>query len=82
MKVLKEDLQKLAPILTQLDTQDRRERYEHGDFPRAHTTKDLWKRYRWDLYWKACDLGGTLDSDMYNDAHIDTALRSLVRDFN
>ena len=82
MRVSKEDLQRLAPVFTQLDTHERRDRYERGDYPRAHTTKDLWKRYRWDLYWEGYSLGGKLDSNVYGDAHIDTALRSLVPDFN
>lgn len=54
--------------------------YETGQFVNAEKTKDLSKRFRWDLFHAAgltkyaCDV-------LYNymdDTHIDTALRAIV----
>jgi hypothetical protein len=75
MKVSPKDLDNLIFALAPLDTLERRAKYTSGDYPRANTTKDLWQRYRWDLYW-AC--GYKLDNGKYADAHIDTALRNAV----
>jgi len=75
MKVSLEELNDLSSAIAPLDTIEMRAKYLSGDYPRANTTKDLWQRYRWDLYW-AC--GYKLDNDKYADAHIDTALRNAV----
>jgi hypothetical protein len=72
-------LEELCAIVP-FDTAERRSLYINGRFPRANAVQDLDKRYRWDLlndvlgYRFACkcyDTGLT-------DAHIDSALRSLV----
>lgn len=73
MKVSKDDIATLRTAIEKIDTLELRDKYARGDYPRSELTKDLNKRYRWDLYW-AC--GVNLDG--YLDAHIDTALRSVV----
>ena len=80
MKVHSDDIETLNRILSPLDTDERREIYRNGDFPRAELVKDLNKRYRWDLYWSAVRAGNSLPDSThgYNDAHIDTALRKIV----
>lgn len=75
MKVSPKDLDNLIFALAPLDTLERRAKYTSGDYPRAHTAKDLWKRYRWDLYWEC---GYELNNGKYLDDHIDTALRNAV----
>lgn len=80
MKVTDAHRAVLAEAITPLDTTERRELYRTGQFPRADQVRDLDKRYRWDLYWLVVRNGQSLpdSTDGYNDAHIDTALRSLV----
>ena len=63
-----------------LDTNEVRDAYRSGNYPRAEHTKDVDKRYRWDLLhassiqaWDLYDIPGV------NDSHIDSALRSIVR---
>lgn len=68
---------------TGLSESDIRERYRARQIPRADSVQDIDKRFRWDLYWAAArhapDGRGMPDStNGYNDAHIDTALRSIV----
>jgi hypothetical protein len=81
MKVSSEHFAILNKIITPLNTNELREKYRWGDFPRAHLVEDLDKRYRWDLYWQAVRNGNSLpdSTDGYNDAHIDTALRKIVK---
>jgi hypothetical protein len=58
-----------------------RQRYRDRQIPRGELVQDIDKRFRWDLYWAAARHApnGLPDStDGYNDAHIDTALRSIV----
>ena len=54
--------------------------YSNGNFPRADKTKDLNKRYRWDLFYHATRFErGYRDELTYlQDSHIDTALRNIV----
>lgn len=59
--------------------------YANGVFPRAAAVKDLWKRYRWDLYWHATATANAPWSGLrsrlaqyLSDDHIDTALRKIV----
>jgi hypothetical protein len=80
MKVTAEHLAVLRDTLTPLDTDERREAYRSGQFPRASLVQDVDKRYRWDLYWAAARGGRSLpdSTEGYNDAHIDTALRAVV----
>lgn len=81
MKVTAVDRDLLANVIEPLDTPDRREAYRAGQYPRSAFTVNVNKRYRWDLYWVAVRNGHTLpdSTNGYNDAHIDTALRSIVR---
>ena len=85
MKIKPEHLARLKDLIEPLDTETRRTQYLKGDFHNADKVKDLNKRYRWDLYWEAT--AGThhneLRNQMYvymNDDHIDTALKSIVKD--
>lgn len=86
LKITGADLEKLKAAVSPLDTQQRREIYRTGKFPRAELVKDLNKRYRWDLlYASRLKIGDGLgikgDVDLYaylNDNHIDSALRSFV----
>ncbi len=81
MKMKPEHIKYMQDAIAPLDTEERREAYRTGNFPRADKVKDLEKRYRWDLFWAAnltrwcCD---TLYSYI-SDTHIDTALRSIVK---
>lgn len=91
MKVTPEHLQEIregiALILAHvekengLDEAALRAKYLARDIPRGDLVQDIDKRFRWDLYWGASRLtGGLPDSTSgYNDAHIDTALRAVVR---
>jgi hypothetical protein len=69
----------LRAAIIPLDTAERRAQYRSGNFPRADAVQDLDKRYRWDLLWASGAMCLLWDSDAdYKDAHIDTALRSVV----
>jgi hypothetical protein len=80
MKVIPEHQAVLYRIITVLDTPERRDDYRNGRFDRADRVKDLDKRYRWDLFWQAWRTNHNVSLHLqgYNDAHIDTALRSMV----
>lgn len=78
MKVSSADLAALRKVVSALDTDERRATYKAGDFPRSELTKDLDKRYRWDLLWDTRGHKVLTGIDGYQDAHIDTALRSIV----
>jgi len=54
--------------------------YEAGQFANADKTKDLSKRFRWDLFHAAGGTKFACDTlyDYLNDDHIDTALRAIV----
>jgi hypothetical protein len=85
MKITDEDFKKLAEMITPLDTPERRAAYKQGNYPRSEFTRNVNKRYRWDLLFKAGGLfqQGNFMSELYrylNDSHIDTALRKLVPD--
>jgi len=73
MKMGQEEYDAMASAIAPHDTEENRARYRSGDYPRSEGTKDVDKRYRWDLFWaskhKPSDLA---------DAHIDTALRRAV----
>jgi hypothetical protein len=87
LKIKPEDLEVLRLAVTPFDTEELRAKYRNGDFPRSELTRDLDKRYRWDLMWmtrlKLGDgVGVKGDLDLYaylNDLHIDSALRFLVK---
>lgn len=86
LKIKPEDLQKLKSAIAPLDTSHRRELYRSGRFPRAEAVRDLNMRYRWDLLnasglkiGDGVGIPGDLNLYQYlNDAHIDSALRSIV----
>lgn len=85
MKMTDADFQKLATRVVPLDTQERRQIYREGKYPRAEFTKDVNKRYRWDLLFASGGRfhHGNFMTNLYkylNDAHIDTALTKLVPD--
>ena len=86
-----EDMRKRIELL---DTDETRQAYREGRFPRADSVKDLDMRYRWDLFY-ASKCGEVLDSHgaysvsaiarngvsvtgTITSAHIDTALRRIV----
>ena len=85
MKIKPEHLARLKDLIEPLDTETRRIQYLKGDFHNADKVKDLNKRYRWDLYWDS-----TVGADhatfraalwfYMNDDHINTALKSIVKD--
>ncbi len=77
MKVKPEHVAALRALIEPLDTEQVREAYRQGQYPRAALTKDVNRRYRWDLMWAAKAYDVVKDQD-YNDAHIDTALKSIV----
>ena len=85
MKIKPEHLAKLEALIEPFDTLQRRTQYLKGAFHNADKVKDLNKRYRWDLFWDAT--AGTHHNELrnqmweyMNDTHIDTALKSIVKD--
>jgi len=85
VKMTPEHQRVLRAAIRPFDVPDIRERYIDGDFPRANAVQDLEKRFRWDLFWMAYRThrdSMTPIMEDYNDAHIDTALRSIVRPLN
>ena len=83
MKVTPEHLETIREAIAATgyaDDEAIRERYRRREIPRGSLVQDIDKRFRWDLYWAAArQSGGLPDStEGYNDAHIDTALRSIV----
>lgn len=86
LKIKEQDLQVLKSRIERLDTPARREMYKAGNYARANLTKDVDKRYRWDLLWTTglklgdgVGIKGDLDLYAYlDDSHIDSALRSIV----
>ena len=83
MKMLKEHYDGLkGKIQTFLaENPESVERYESGHFPRSELTKDLNKRFRWDLFSMMVRADASLTQTMYaylTDDHIDTALKSIV----
>jgi hypothetical protein len=90
MKLGADIVQALAERIAPLDTNETRQAYREGRFPRADKVKDLDMRYRWDLFYAArgSDIvspnSGSIVSSNASDlvgvtsAHIDTALRRIV----
>lgn len=76
MKVSAEHLANMRAAIEPLDTDETRERYRQGNFPRADRVKNLDMRYRWDLLWSSGAYGEEFDG--YKNDHIDTALRAIV----
>lgn len=80
MKVSVREYEALKERLGPLDTEEARQAYRDGRFPRAELVHDLNKRYRWDLFYfaegyKCLDEGY---SGNYNGDHIYTALRHII----
>ncbi|HSW91502.1 MAG TPA: hypothetical protein VLG09_02560 [Candidatus Saccharimonadales bacterium] len=88
MKLSKEHYELLEQAISKLDTPELRDKYIASDFAHSERVKDLDKRYRWDLYWEARRNNpghrgfGDIDCGLYNDSHIDTALRKIVPTLN
>lgn len=90
MKATKGQLDALRAVCVPLDTTDARARYRAGDFARADKCRDVYMRYRWDIFysargWDALVLPGMGDSGDVaartgglTGEHIDTMLRSIV----
>lgn len=82
MKMTPEDLATIRDAIAPLDRETIRNVYRSGRFPRADRVKDLDKRYRWDLFHTA--MSAARICEFYDrgltDIHIDTALRSVVRE--
>ena len=81
MKITEHDLGVLRRLIEPHDTPERRKRYLEGDFHNAHKVRDLNCRYRWDLY-THCVPSHDMRRlyDYLDDKHIDTALRSIVKE--
>ena len=77
MKVSADILEAMRERIAPLDTPERRATYLAGEFPRAHLVKDLYVRYRWDLFHavKGYEIVGR---GKLTSQHIDTALRKVV----
>lgn len=73
MKVIAEHVQAMKEAIAPFDTEDMRGIYRAN----AHVANDINRRYRWDLARKA-RVFHLLPDGEYNDAHIYTALRSIV----
>lgn len=84
MKVSSTDLENLRATIAEIATPERRLFYvldEKGGSRAVVTAKDINKRFRWDMYWIAVTNGFTFSNiNELNDAHIDTALRNVVKD--
>lgn len=74
MKMTSDDFERLHHVITAHDTFECR----LGFSTSAVSASDINKRYRWDLYWLVWDEGFRFIGN-YSDAHIDTALRKIVR---
>ena len=80
MKATPTQIDRIASAVTPLDTDANRNAYASGNYPNADRTKDVDKRYRWDLLnagggWRL--VCGLYDEGL-TDVHIDSALRSIV----
>lgn len=79
MRISASALEALREAIAPLDTEAARDRYRRGDYPRAELVRDVNKRYRWDLFYAARGSIIVADEDL-SDAHVYTALRSMVAD--
>jgi hypothetical protein len=85
MKLGADIVQAIRERIEPLDTNETRQAYREGRFPRADKVRDLDMRYRWDLFYAARgsdivepDAGRIIDSRGITTDHIDTALRRIV----
>ncbi len=82
MKMTKEHYNTLRALIAELLEQypDTPMHYRNGNFPRAHAVKNLNVRFRWDLFFASTNTSfRSALYDYLNDAHIDTALRRIVK---
>jgi hypothetical protein len=77
MKIPPATVEAMRALIAPLDTDEVRARYVAGDFPRSDLTKDLNRRYRWDLLWASGAYNGD-EFNGYKNDWIDTALRRIV----
>lgn len=78
MKISKETFAQLTDAIQPIDTEVCRARYRAGEFPRASETKDINKRYRWDLFYFIRGFEILDGQSDITTEHIDTALRRIV----
>jgi len=84
MKASRELIDRVGAMVSEVETDTFptvRDDYRAGNYPRADRTKDLNKRYRWDLWWYLTGHNPWLWGEVqgFDDAHIDTMLRRAVR---
>ncbi len=60
------------------NTDENRQAYREGRFPRADRVKDLNKRFRWDVFYASRFDSRPLYAADLHDEHIDTALRAII----
>lgn len=77
-KIMGDALETMRAAIAPLDTPAVRARYIARDFPRADAVRDLTRRYRFDLFYAAGGWRILPDDDSITDAHIETALRTIV----
>ena len=81
MTVTADHAKAFEAAITPLDTQELREKYRVGDFPRSDYVKDLDQRYRWDLFWAAQHnptVRNIMSRTSYKNMHIDTVLKRII----
>lgn len=82
MKISATSFAHLDHLVGALNTDVERKAYRNGDFPRSDRVRDLDKRYRWDLLWRAAAFDRSVydifDAEDLTSDHIDTALRAIV----
>ena len=85
LKIQAGHLQYLKDLVLPLDNTANREIYKAGKFANADKVTDLYKRYRWDLFWLALRNSNNTDFltkvlySYLNDEHIDSALKYVVK---
>jgi hypothetical protein len=80
MRVNKDILGTWRAAIAPLDTPELRAKYISRDIPRVETVKDINIRYRFDLLWRAIDMGKIPyhEVETYADMHLSTALGRIV----
>lgn len=79
MRIDADTMERMRVLMSPLDTDLIRDSYRAGRFPRSAGVRDINKRYRWDLFYAARGYMVLPDGHDLTDAHIDTALRRIVR---
>ena len=78
MRVSQRDYDLLAQRIAPIDTEEVRERYRNRDIPRGELVNDIDRRYRFDLLYASRTYGEFADGP-YTDAHLETALKKIVK---